>query len=179
MRLSVQFSSKIKIYLGIKININKYDMGIITIILYSIIKYDKHICLFDFFCSPIQLYVLLSPNLCFISFLYLNLYVLGDNAWMRYGSFMQTKHLCFLNHIRTLGEAGAVKPFKALQYSNILRTAPKRYFFCGSFVLFRARLFIGALWSPAGKGLAPWLSFVMSNCKVVTFPLLSLVRCGA
>ena len=30
---------------------------------------------------------------------------------------------------------------------------------------FRARLFIDALWSPAGKGLTPWLSFVMSNCE--------------
>ena len=34
---------------------------------------------------------------------------------------------------------------------------------------FRARLFIDALWSPAGKGLTSWLSFVMSNCEVVTF----------
>ena len=36
----------------------------------------------DFFCSGIQLYVLLSPYLCFISFLYLDLYVLGDDAWI-------------------------------------------------------------------------------------------------
>ena len=28
-----------------------------------------------------------------------------------------------------------------------------------------ARLFICALWSPAGKGLASWLSFVVSNCE--------------
>ena len=32
------------------------------------------------------------------------------------------------------------------------------------------RLFIDALWSPAGKGLISWLSFVMPNCEVVTFP---------
>ena len=43
-----------------------------------------------------------------------------------------------------------------------------------SFLLcFRARLFIIALWSPVGKGLTPWLSFVMSDCEVVTFPLVS------
>ena len=36
-------------------------------------------CLLDFFCSGIQLYVLLSPYFCFISFLYLDLYVLGDD----------------------------------------------------------------------------------------------------
>ena len=36
--------------------------------------------LLDFFCSGIQFYLLLSPYLCFISFLYLDLYILGDNA---------------------------------------------------------------------------------------------------
>ena len=44
---------------------------------------------------------------------------------------------------------------------------------------FLARLFIDALWSPAGKGLTSWLSFLMSNCEFVTFPLVSWVRCGA
>ena len=34
-----------------------------------------------------------------------------------------------------------------------------------------ARLFICALWSPAGKGLTSWLSFVVSNCEFVTFPI--------
>ena len=44
---------------------------------------------------------------------------------------------------------------------------------------FHTRLFVDALWSPAGKGLSSWLSFVMSNCDFVTFPLVSWVRCGA
>ena len=39
----------------------------------------------------------------------------------------------------------------------------------------RVRLFIDALWSPAGKGLTSWLSFVMSNFEVVSFPLVSWV----
>ena len=34
----------------------------------------------DFFCSGIQFYLLLSPYLCLNSFLYLDLYVLGDDA---------------------------------------------------------------------------------------------------
>ena len=34
------------------------------------------------------------------------------------------------------------------------------------------------LWSPAGKGLISWLSFAVSNCEFVTFPLVSWVRCG-
>ena len=41
-----------------------------------------------------------------------------------------------------------------------------------------ARLFICALWSPAGKGLTSWLSFVMSLYEFVTFPSVSWVRCG-
>ena len=36
--------------------------------------------LLDFFGSGIQFYLLLSPYLCFISLLYLDLYVLGDDA---------------------------------------------------------------------------------------------------
>ena len=32
-----------------------------------------------FFCSGIQFYLLLSPYLCFISLLYLDSYVLGDD----------------------------------------------------------------------------------------------------
>ena len=36
--------------------------------------------LLDFFFSGIQFYLLLSPNLCFISLLYLDLYILGDDA---------------------------------------------------------------------------------------------------
>ena len=42
-----------------------------------------------------------------------------------------------------------------------------------------AHQFICALWSPAGKGLTSWLSFVVSNCEFVTFPLVSSVRSGA
>ena len=41
-----------------------------------------------------------------------------------------------------------------------------------------ACLFISALWSPAGKGLTSWLSFVVFNCEFVTFPLVSWVMCG-
>ena len=53
----------------------------------------------DFFCPGIQFYLLLSPYICFISLLYLDLYVLGDDALISKGSFMQTKILCVLIHI--------------------------------------------------------------------------------
>ena len=52
-------------------------------------------------------------------------------------------------------------------------------YFCLVLLCFHARLFVDALWSLAGKGLTSWLSFVMSNCDVVTFPLVNWVRCGA
>ena len=42
--------------------------------------------LLGFLCSRIQFYLLLSTYLCFISFLYLDLYVLGDDALISYGS---------------------------------------------------------------------------------------------
>ena len=50
--------------------------------------YGSHICMFagpDFFFFKflwcfLQFYLLLSPYLCFISFLYLDLFVLGDDA---------------------------------------------------------------------------------------------------
>ena len=59
----------------------------------------NRVYLLDFFCSDIQFYVLLSPCLCFIFFLYLDLYVFDDDAWISKGSFMQTKHLYVLIHI--------------------------------------------------------------------------------
>ena len=52
------------------------------------------------------------------------------------------------------------------------------FLFCLVIAMFCARLFICALWSPAGKGLTSWLSFVVSNYEFVTFPLVSWVRCG-
>ena len=52
-------------------------------------------------------------------------------------------------------------------------------FFCLVLLCFHARLFVGVLWSPAGKGLTSVLSFVMSNCDDITFPLVSWVRCSA
>ena len=53
-----------------------------------------------------------------------------------------------------------------------------RYMYFCLVLYFYARLFIDALWSPAGKGLTSWLSFVVSNCEFVTFPLVSWVMCG-
>ena len=45
------------------------------------------------------------------------------------------------------------------------------FLFCLVFAMFCARLFICALWSPAGKVCGVF-------CEFVTFPLVSWVRCG-
>ena len=42
-------------------------------------------------------------------------------------------------------------------------------YFCIVFVML-LRLLIAALWLPARKGLTSWLSFLVLNCVVVTFP---------
>ena len=40
------------------------------------------------------------------------------------------------------------------------------FLFCRVFAMFCAHLFICALWSPAGKGLTSWLSFVVSSVSL-------------
>ena len=116
------------------------------------------------------------PYLCFISFLYLDLYVLGDGALISRGSFVQTKHLCVLLIVRLARrETGLSPPVKYFTDRSkevlllwIIYVISVLFLLC-----FRARRFIDILWSPAGKWLTFWLSFVMSNCEVVTFPLVS------
>ena len=104
----------------------------------------------------------------------------GETAWLHKHSGPS------LHAYEAKGEV--VAPWNRFKPSSkiLILTVPRLCFFCGSFMLFLScsccafvRLFINALWSPAGKGLTPWLSYVMSNCEVVTFPLLSWVRCGA
>ena len=52
-------------------------------------------------------------------------------------------------------------------------------YFCLVLSCFRVRLYIDALWSPAGKWLTSRLSFVMYNCEVVTFPLVFYSQSGS
>ena len=82
------------------------NMGYTMYVLWGIItvfclkkKCFTRVYLLDFFCSGIQFYLLLSPYLCFISLLYLDLYVLGDDALISQGSFMQSKYLIVLIYI--------------------------------------------------------------------------------
>ena len=134
--------------------------------------------LLDFFCSGIQFYLLLSPYICFISFLYLDLYVLGYDALISKRSFMQTKYLCVSIHIWTKGEVSAhLNQFKTSSKIFLL-TVQRRCFFVDHLICYCMSV-CWCLVVTCGKGLNSWLSFVISNCEVVTFPLVSWVRCGA
>ena len=54
-------------------------------------------------------------------------------------------------------------PFKDLLRTEIMQTLSKHYKIVS---MFCARLFICALWSPAGKGLTSLLSFVVSSVSL-------------
>ena len=49
---------------------------------------------------------------------------------------------------------------------RLFRMVSFMFLFCLVFAMFCARLFICALWSPAGKGLTSWLSFVVSSVSL-------------
>ena len=142
--------------------------------------------LLDFLCSGIQFYLLLSPYLCFISLLYLDLLCFRRWCIDKLGVFHANQiSMCLYPHLNKGRGWRAVKWFKpsskifywpfqgGTSFGDLLC-------FCSVLCLLClcARLFICALWSPAGKGLTSWLSFVVSNCEFVTFPLVSWVRCG-
>ena len=102
------------------------------------------------------------------------------------GVFMQIRHLCGLIHFWTNGEVCA--PLNRFKPSSKIFYWPFQggtsfvdllwVFSVICLLCLCTRLFICALWSPAGKGLTSWRSFVVSYCEFVTFPLVSWVRCG-
>ena len=67
----------------------------------------------------------------------------------------------------------------SVQICNLKNWTPvtfELFFFCLVCVMLSCASVIDALWSLACKGLTFWLSFVMSNCEVITFQLVSWVR---
>ena len=90
---------------------------------------------------------------------------------------MQTKYLCVLIHVW-------IKPSSEIFYwpfqggTSFVDLLWVFFVLCLLCLCTCARLFICALWSPNGKGLTSWPSFVVSYCEYVTFPLVSWVRCG-
>ena len=72
--------------------------------------------------------------ICVISFLYLDMFVLGYNASISLGSFMRTKHVCVLINIEITDEVGTINTFKPSCES--LLTIPRWWFFYGIFCCF-------------------------------------------
>ena len=94
---------------------------------------------------------------------------MGGGALVGWGSFMRTRHLCVLVRVWAWGGVGAVGPVWALQlyvFTDRSKAVLLLWVICvvsvECLLYFCARLFIVASWSPAGKGLTSWLSFVMS-----------------
>ena len=92
-------------------------------------------------------------------------------------SFLRTKHLCILIHIRIKGEVGNIKMF--MPSSIFLLTVPRWCFFCGSFLLivFCVCLCYTVLSVPCSLVITCWeradlltLLCVMFSCVFVTFP---------
>ena len=134
--------------------------------------------LLDFFCSGIQFYLLLSPYLCFISLVYLDLYVLGDDDVRGLSCKPNIFVSWSTSELRVrLAPWNRFKPASKIFYWPFQGSASFMDLFLYLLCLC-ARLFICALWSSAGKGLTSWLSFVVSNCEFVTFPLVYWIRCG-
>ena len=84
------------------------------------------------------------------------------------------------SHQVSSSEASGLSP----PVNMFLLTVPRRSFFvdhlcylCLVFVML-SRLFIAALWSPAGKGLTSWLLFVVLNCVLSFSHVVSWIRCG-
>ena len=90
------------------------------------------------------------------------------------GSKARQGNLCVLINIWTKGEVGA--PFNRFKPSSKIFYWPFQggtsfvdllcFFSVLCLLCLCMRLFICALWSPAGKGLTSWLSFVVSNCPI-------------
>ena len=112
---------------------------------------------------------------CLISFLYLDLYVLGNDALISEGSFLQTNHLCVLIHIWTKGEIGApLNRFKP-SCKIFLLTVPRGACFVGHLcfsVLFCYAFMHVCLLMPCshllGKG---WPFGSLLWCLIVTLSL--------
>ena len=105
-----------------------------------------------------------------------------STRYARSGSFMQTKHLCALIHIWTKGKIGA--PFSRFKPSSniFLLTVPRRCFFSGLVMLFLSCFVMLSCMSVCWCLVVTcweWADLLTLVGDVVTFPLVSWVRCDA
>ena len=119
---------------------------------------SARVWLLDFFLLQYSVVYALSPYLCFIFFLYLDLYFQMDDASMGWGSLVQTKHLFVLIHFRIKSEVGTDKHVWVLQF--FLLTIPRQCFFCGSFLLFVSHVSYAVLSVPCSLMVTCWTSWL-------------------
>ena len=101
-----------------------------------------------------------------------------------FGSFMRAWYLCVLVHIWIGGEFGMwnrLWPSSKIFYWSFQGGTsfvdPLCFFsvcVCSTFCASVCVCLVVACW----EGLASWLSFVVSICEFITFPLVSWVKCG-
>ena len=72
---------------------------------------------------------------------------------------------CALVELRDSKET-VILPNMTLTFDRWTFCGSLMFLFCLVFAMFCARLFICASWSPAGKGLTSWLSFVVSSVSL-------------
>ena len=118
--------------------------------------------------------------------LFISWFIYSGRWWIdKLGVFHANQiSMCFDPHLNSgwgwCRETGLSPPVK--YFTGLSKAVLLLWIFYVFYVLcllcLSAHLFICALWSPAGKGLTSWLSFVVSNCEFVTFPLVSWVRYG-
>ena len=112
--------------------------------------------------------------LCFIFFLCIDLYLLGDDASISKGSFIRIKHIFVLIHTRIrvrLYHKTSLSPPVKIFLLAILRWC----FFCGSFLLFMFRVCHAFLSVHCSLMITCWgranflvLLYVMFSCVFVT-----------
>ena len=95
----------------------------------------------------------------------------GLTSWLSCVLCFVTFPKCVLVHLRIKGEVGAMKLVYRSKAVLLLCIFYVVFFPVLCLLCLCARLFICALWSPAGKGLTSWLSFMVYNCEFSHFPI--------
>ena len=72
----------------------------------------------------------------------------------------------FYDFIQINPNSDIIHDYLSSQFQHQERTLCFMFLFCLVFAMFCARLFICALWSPAGKGMTSWLSFVVYSVSL-------------
>ena len=103
--------------------------------------------------------------------------------WPFQGGSSFVDHLCYSCFVFVSWSTSELRVRLALHVTGLifLLNVPRRYFYCGSYVFLSCvcNAFVHVcLFVPCGHLLRSSLSFEVSRCEFVTFPLVSWVTCG-